>query len=145
MFQGLGVGVKTRTLKTAGMRHPVKRPRHPAASNRTPLVNIIIQGISTYLGFFLRPVGHWSGLSDKGSYRVRLHHQKPCNRRVTHAVGGCKSGKVCHAFHRAVVHRVPNNPLFVLLPDFVSHLDSTFSANLMAVRMRPFATAMAAI
>ena len=57
--------------------------------------------------------------------RVRLHHQKPCNRRVTHAVGGCKAGKAgkaCHAFQcAAVVHRVPNNPLFVLLPDFVSH------------------------
>jgi hypothetical protein len=32
------------------------------ASNRTPLVNII-QSISTYLGFFLRPEGRWSGLS----------------------------------------------------------------------------------
>jgi hypothetical protein len=30
MFQRLGVEVKTRTLKTAGMRHPVKRLRHPA-------------------------------------------------------------------------------------------------------------------
>ena len=29
MFQGLGVEVKTRTLKTAGMRHPIKRLRHP--------------------------------------------------------------------------------------------------------------------
>jgi hypothetical protein len=111
-----------------------------AASNRTQLVNVI-QSINTYLGFFLRPEGQWSGLSSKGSYRVRLHHQKPCNRRVTHAVGGCKSVKVCHAFHRAVVHRVPNNPLFVLLPDFVSHLDSTFSANSMMVRMRRFAAA----
>ncbi len=103
-----------------------------AASNRTQLVDVI-QSINTYLGFFLRPEGHWSGLSDKGSYRVRLHHQKPCNRRVTHAVGGCKcgkSGRACHAFHRAVVHRVPNDPLFVLLPDFVAHLDPTFSGNL---------------
>src|SRR6516225_5007691 len=93
------------------------------SSTKTRLVKVV-QSISTYLGFFLRPEGQWSGLSSKGSYRVRLHHQKPCNRRVTHAVGGCKAGKAgkaCHAFHRAVVHRVPNNPLFVLLPDFVSH------------------------
>src|SRR5204863_1823642 len=90
-------------------------------NDKTRLVNVI-QSISTYLGFFLRPEGHWSGLSSKGSYRVRLHHQKPCNRRVTHAVGGCKFGTACHAFHRAVVHRVPNNPLFVLLLDFVWHL-----------------------
>src|SRR5215470_3014714 len=91
-----------------------------ASSTKTRLVKVI-QSINTYLGFFLRPEGQWSGLSSKGSYRVRLHHQKPCNRRVTHAVGGCKAGKACPAFHRAVVHRVPNNPLFVLLPDFVSH------------------------
>ena len=49
---------------------------------------------------------------------------------MTHAVGGCKSGKACRTFHRAIVHRVPNNPLFVLPPDFVAHLASTFSANL---------------
>jgi hypothetical protein len=30
MFQGLGVEVKTRTLKTAGMRHPAKSLWHPA-------------------------------------------------------------------------------------------------------------------
>jgi hypothetical protein len=30
--QELGVEVKTRTLKTAGMRHPVKRPEHSANS-----------------------------------------------------------------------------------------------------------------
>lgn len=81
-------------------------------SSRTRLVNII-PSVSPLLSFFLRPEGHWSGLSGKGSHRVRLHHQKPCNRRVTHAVGGCKSRKACHAFHRAVAHRVPNNPLFV--------------------------------
>src|SRR5271170_1226255 len=119
---------------------PVSARKSARVSNRTPLVNII-QSISTYLGFFLRPEGEWSGLSGKGSHRVRLHHQKPCNRRVTHAVGGCKSGKACRAFYRAVVHRVPNNPLFVLLPDFVSHLDSAFRANLMTVRMRRFAAA----
>ena len=103
-----------------------------AASNRTQLVDII-QSINTYLGFFLRPEGQWPGLSSKGSYRVRLHHEKPCNRRVTHAVGGCraeKAGKACHAFHRAVVLSVPNDPLFVSLPDFVAHLAPTFSANL---------------
>jgi len=112
-------------------------------SNRTQLVDVI-QSINTYLGFFLRPEGQWSGLSSKGSYRVRLHHQKPCNRRVTHAVGGCKAGKAgkgCHAFHRAVVHRVPNNPLFVLLPDLVAHLDPTFSRNLMMVWICHFAAA----
>jgi hypothetical protein len=37
-----------------------------------------------------------------------------------------------HGFHRAVVHhRIPNNPLSVLLPDFVPHLASTLSANLL--------------
>jgi hypothetical protein len=88
---------------------------------------LLKSGLAFGLCFFLRPEGHWSGISGKGSYRVRLHHQKPCNRRVTHAVGGCKSGRACHAFHRAVVHRVPNNPLSVLLPDFVSHRNLRFS------------------
>src|SRR5215472_10095478 len=115
-----------------------------ASSTKTRLVKLV-PGISPFLGFFLRPEGQWSGLSSKGSYRVRLHHQKPRNRRVTHAVGGCKAGKAgkagkaCHAFHRAVVHRVPNNPLFVLLPDFVSHRNPGESSQISqsAIRNHP--------
>lgn len=113
-----------------------------ASRNKTRLVNVI-PSVSPLLSFFLRPEGYWCGLSGKGNYRVRLHHQKPCNRRVPHTVGGCKSGKACHAFHRAVIHRVPNHPLFVLLPDFVSRVDSRLSSPFInAHSLLPCATAI---
>ena len=116
--------------ETKGRRGKPGATRGPQESNRTRLLDVI-PSIRPLLSFFLRPEGRRSGLSGQGSYRVRLHHHKPRNRRVTHAVGGCKSGKARRAFDRAIVHLVPNDPLFVLLPDFVAQLASRFGANLL--------------
>ena len=77
----------------------------------------VIQSIGPFLGFFLRPEHRRSGVN---VYRVRFKApDAPLIQRVTRTVAECTS--ICHGFCYTVVHRVPNNPLFVLLPDFVSH------------------------
>ena len=85
-----------------------------------------VQSISPFLGFLLRPEHRRSGLD---GHRVRLQHQKTFLQRVTRTVAECTS---IPGFHRAVVHPVPNNPLSVSLPDFVSHRNLGFSTPFLA-------------
>jgi hypothetical protein len=54
-------------------------------------------------------------------YDKETQQNKPAN---LQEVGDRRSKTAYHGFLLAVVHRVPNNPISVLLPDFVSHLDS---------------------
>ena len=77
--------------------------------NKTRLVRVV-QGISPFLGFSLRPEHKRPAVNDDDPRRTI----------------GCRGSKTaCH--RSALVHRVPNNPLFVLLPDFVSHRNPRFS------------------
>ena len=74
----------------------------------------VIPSISPYLGFFLRPehIG-LSSMAARGELSAIASLKGPT---IFNIVGWGRQ-------QLAVLHQVPNNPLPVSLPDFVSHLD----------------------